>query len=304
MSGVVVIGAAGLIGRAVLAEAERAGDASAVVGRTSPALRGAHVLRLGPGSVDPLARLLDRLEPDAVVNCSGRTSGERDELWRANVEAVAAILEAVRGAAPGARVVHLGSAAEYAEVPDRATDEDAPLEAATPYAATKLAAFRLVNDAADSGLDAVTARVFNPIGAGMPSTSLPGRAARLLRDAATARAAVIELGPLGAVRDYIDLRDVSTAVHTLASEPRLAHRVYNVGTGRPTLVRDLVAMIAERVGFSGEILESAMPPRPQGVDRQVADARRIRSTGWRPTVELESSIDALVSGIGRQAPSR
>ena len=102
-----------------------------------------------------------------------------DELWQANVESVAALLEAMRVAAPGARLVHLGSAAEYAEVPDGRTDEEAPLVGSTPYAAAKLAAFRLASDAAESGIDTVVARVFNPIGPGMPATSLPGRAARL-----------------------------------------------------------------------------------------------------------------------------
>ena len=94
------------------------------------------------------------------------------------------------------------------------TDEEDPLDASTPYAATKLAAFQLVSEAAaESGVDTVVARIFNPIGPGMPPTSLPGRAARLLRDAVVDGASAIELGPLDGVRDYIDLRDVATAVH-------------------------------------------------------------------------------------------
>src|ERR687895_2079862 len=162
VSGVLVIGAAGLIGRAVLAEAERAGAAHAVVGRPSASMPEAHVLRLAPDAVDRLAGLLERLRPDAVVNCAGRTSGTDDELRAANVDPVAALLEALPAAAPGARLVHLGSAAEYAEVPDRATHESTPLRATTPYGAAKVAASRLVRDAADGGLDAVVARVFNP----------------------------------------------------------------------------------------------------------------------------------------------
>lgn len=302
MSGVLVIGAAGLIGRAVFAEAQRNGVANAIVGRGSASLPDAHVLRLSASAVDQLARLLERLEPEAIVNGAGRTSGSTDELWQANVEPVAAILEAMRLAASGARLVHLGSAAEYAEVLDRPTDEEAPLDASTPYAASKIAAFQLVSEAAESGLDTVVARVFNPIGAGMPPTSLPGRAARLLRDAEVEGAPRIELGPLAAVRDYIDLRDISTALHLLASEPRLAHRAYNIGSGRPTAVRDLVGMIAGRLGFSGEILESAAAsPRSHGVERQVAEIERIRSAGWMPRVELADSVDALIAGIADRA---
>ena len=152
------------------------------------------------------------------------------------MESVATILEAMRVAAPGARLVHLGSAAEYAEAPAGTTDEEAPLDASTPYAAAKLAAFQLVSEAAESGMDTVVARVFNPIGPGMPPTSLPGRAARLLRDAVVDGAPAIELGPLDAVRDYVDLRDVATAVHVLASEPepRLTGSTTSGAAARPS----------------------------------------------------------------------
>jgi nucleoside-diphosphate-sugar epimerase len=296
VSGVLVVGAAGFIGRAVLAEAVRSGvPAAAIVGRRAGPAPGAHVLRLSTNAVDPLARLLERLAPGAIVNCAGRTSGAPGELERVNVDPVDALVAAMRLAVPRTRLVHLGSAAEYAEVAG-ATDEDAPLDAGTPYAAAKLAAFRHVQDAADSGLDAVVARVFNPIGPGVPESSLPGRATRLLRAALDRGDAEIELGPLDAVRDYLDVRDVATAVLALASARRLEHGVYNVGSGRPTLVRDLVRMIAERMGFSGAIGETATAsPRSPGVRRQVADIGRIRSLGWEPAVPLQDSVDALVA---------
>jgi nucleoside-diphosphate-sugar epimerase len=111
-------------------------------------------------------------------------------------------------------------------------------------------------------------------------------------------ASAIELGPLDGVRDYIDLRDVATAVMVLATGPRTAHRVYNVGSGRPTIVRDLVGMIADRLGYGGEFRESsAASPRSNGTSRQVADTARIRSTGWMPAVKLAESVDALVSSL-------
>jgi nucleoside-diphosphate-sugar epimerase len=300
VSGVLVVGAAGLIGRSVLAEAERSGVAAgAVVGRPSAGGASAHVLRLASDAVDPLARLFERLAPAAIVNCAGRTEGEPDELLEANVEPVRAIVGAMRVAVPRARLVHLGSAAEYAAVSSEMTDEEAPLGGSTPYAAAKLAALAVVREAAESGLDAVVARVFNPIGPGMPPSSLPGRATHLLRDAVGRGAGAVELGPLDAVRDYVDLRDIATAVRALASAQHLEHRVYNVGSGRPTLVRDLVRLIADRVGFPGAIRESAAAsPRSSGVRRQVADISRIRSLGWEPAVPLLDSVDALVGAAG------
>ena len=60
-----MIGASGLIGRAVLVEARRTGAVGAVVARASADVPDAHVLTLSPAAVDPLARLLE-LRPDLL----------------------------------------------------------------------------------------------------------------------------------------------------------------------------------------------------------------------------------------------
>ena len=247
----------GLLGRAVLTEAERAGEVHAVVARASATLPNAHVLRLSPHTVEPLARLLERLQPDAIVNGTGRTVGASDELMESNVEPVAALIEAMRMAAPGARLVHLGSAAEYAAVLDRATDEEAPL----------------------AGIHALCrregGRVRAPVGRGRGGPG-HGRCPRLQPDRCedashvppgAGSAAAAGRGRLGGRHESssdpsMPCATTSTCATSrrpstdLASEPHLAHRLVNVGSGRPTVVRDLVHLIAERAGFSGEIDES------------------------------------------------
>lgn len=306
MVDVLVVGASGLIGGRVLAEARRAGaSADAVVARARADQPDARVLRLEPEAVEPLTRLIEGLRPQVIVNCAGRTEGKATSLWRANVEPVAVIVEAIRRARSTVRLVHIGSAAVYAPTPDRRpTPEAAPTAPRSAYGASKLAAAEHVAAAVAEGLDAVEARVFNPIGAGLPASSLPGRAARMLWDAIQAGRRSIELGPLGATRDYVDLRDISTAVLLLARAPHLEHAVYNLGTGRPVVVRDLVAMIADRLGFEGVIRETAAgSPRSPTVDYQVADVTRLRAVGWRPVVELTASVSALVDGMRADLPT-
>src|SRR5205807_8184789 len=72
---------------------------------------------LSSGSPGALARFLDAVHPGVVVNCAGTTRGGARELTRHNTVAVAGICEALRRSGCGARLVHLGCAAEYGPAP-------------------------------------------------------------------------------------------------------------------------------------------------------------------------------------------
>src|SRR6185503_18912279 len=104
----------------------------------------------------------------AIVNAAGLTAGPREVMHALNVEFVDRLVGAVHRRAPTARLVHIGSAAEYGPAiggrPTRETDDTRP---SGPYGESKLAATRAVWGAGLLGLDTVVLRVFNPIGAGM-----------------------------------------------------------------------------------------------------------------------------------------
>jgi nucleoside-diphosphate-sugar epimerase len=182
---------------------------------------------------------------------------------------------------------------------ERPTTEQTPIEPSTPYGAAKAAASSLVLRArGERGIDAIVARVFNPLGAGMPATSLPGRAARLVSEAARSGRAWVELGALDARRDFIDVRDVARAVVLIARSQAPEHDTYNIGRGVAVPVRDLVRLISDRVGFTGEIREGADgSPRSGALAYQCADVSRLTVLGWAPRFGLDASVEALVDGL-------
>lgn len=125
---------------------------------------------------EELAKTLASAAPDTVINCAGATGGDPVTLAEVNARGPAVLCAALREAAPGARLVHLGSAAEYGPgVPDVRVTESAATRPLAPYGATKLAGTVAVTT---SGLDAVVLRVGNPVGPGAPPTGLPGRISR------------------------------------------------------------------------------------------------------------------------------
>ena len=215
-----VLGASGFLGRHVRQQARAAGLDVITAGRSPLPDSPAHCL-IDLGAQDParLAGTLFTLAPDVVVNCAGATAGPPEALAAVNVTGTYDLVRAMLMAGHPTRLVHLGSAAEYGPgEPGTAVAESAPPRPASAYGATKLAGTHLVELGRAAGLDAVVLRVFNPVGPGAPDGILPGRLVCEFRRALT-DGSQVQLGPLDAVRDFVDARDVADAVIAAALAP-------------------------------------------------------------------------------------
>ncbi|MEV0224826.1 NAD(P)-dependent oxidoreductase [Streptomyces sp. NPDC050704] len=254
--------------------------------------------------VDHLANTLRSAAPDAVINCAGATGGDAVTLAEVNSRGPAALCAALREAAPTARLVHLGSAAEYGPgTADISMTESAATRPLAPYGATKLAGTVTVGA---SGLDSVVLRVGNPVGPGAPATGLPGRIADLLREAGRAPDSVIRLGDLSAYRDFVDVRDVARATVLAATAPGPLPPVLNIGGGKAVPVRDLVRTLADIAGFRGRIEEnSGGSARSGAVSWQCSDITAAGDAlGWRPSHTLDDSLSALWDAATADDPTR
>ena len=275
---IVLFGSSGFIGGHVRAALQDAGDL------VCPG-RDRHDLINGDGT--ELAELLRAEAPDVVVCCVGALTGSDEDLVRANAIVAAKLLRA----APSARLVRLGSAGEYGVVPHgHAVAETDRAEPVGAYGVSHLAGTRLFELATQ--VDAVSLRVFNPIGAGQPAENVLGRAAHRIRAALRDGRDEIVLGPLGAHRDFVDVRDVASLIRAVVLAPTVPNRIYNAGSGRAVTVRDAVAMLAREAGYTGAIREEgAGPKRSAAVDWIQADIRRAAADlGWAPAHDLRTSI--------------
>jgi nucleoside-diphosphate-sugar epimerase len=285
-----LFGAGGFIGRHVRA---RARDAQVVTVSRTP---GAADICLDLAAATPreVAELIDETAPDAVLNCAGSTGGDPALLVAGNVVAVANLVAGLTRAPPSpVRLVHIGSAAEYGAVPFGVpVTESTPPEPVAPYGVTKLAGTEIVRAAGRAGLDAVVLRVFNPVGPGLPATTLPGRLAAELRGSGDD----IQVGSLSASRDFVDVRDVADAVLAVARATAPLPPVLNVGSGRATSLRDVVASLVEISGSARRVVEtvSGGSERSAAVGWQRADVGAIgRTVGWTPAIGLPTSLRDL-----------
>lgn len=287
---ILVFGASGFLGGHVCALL--AGEAVLIRPRRAQ-------LDLLTASTDTLRDLVRVSRPDAVVACCGRLGGDMAQLVGANTMVTAKLIEAIAVAAPEARLVRIGSAGEYGSVPEgHAVREDDPTYPTSPYGVSHLAATRLVEIATTGGqIDGVVLRIFNPVGPGLGTENALGRAAVLLREAVRNGLDHIEMGPLDAFRDHVDVRDAASAVRCALTAGGLSQRVFNVGSGRAVRMRQAVELLARAAGFRGEVWETVPPAeaaRSAAVGWMRADISAARhALGWTPRLRLDESVTAL-----------
>ena len=276
-----VTGGTGFLGRHLARELADHGFDVTAVGRP------------GGDVTDPTAmrRLVAEARPTHVFHLAGARDGELDELLRVNVWGTVNVLEAAAAEGPAARVLVVGSAAEYGETTREPVDEDHPLQPVTDYgvakAAQELAAAAV---AARRGLHLTRVRLFNALGPGEPTSfvasAIAGRIAAI--QAGTARPP-LRTGDLSTQRDFVDARDVARALR-LAATRGDAGAVYNICSGTATPIRRLVEELLAVAGLDIAV-ESTPEPAPLNVRGHAGTADRLRAaTGWEPERSLHDSL--------------
>ncbi|MCF3101348.1 NAD-dependent epimerase/dehydratase family protein [Streptomyces roseoverticillatus] len=295
---ILVLGGTGFLGRHA-AERLRALPGAQVLhaGRSPRADLPADLAR---GDTVGLASALRKAAPHAVVNCAGAVGGSAVDLTGVNALGPAALCAALAEAAPKARLVHLGSAAEYGPADRPLTETDAARPVGL-YGAAKLAGTLAVTG---SGLDAAVLRVFNPVGPGAPAASLPGRLAGLLREAG--RDGRVRVGDLSAHRDFVDARDVADAVALAVTAPGPLPPVLNIAGGTARPVRAVAEALIAAADFRGRLDEDgAGSSRSAAVPWQEADVSLAREVlDWSPRRSLATSLADLWAEVADRREER
>jgi NAD dependent epimerase/dehydratase len=214
------------------------------------------------------------------------------EFVEANVAGTLNVLEACRQESVR-RLVHTSTSEVYGTAMRVPIDEEHPLSAQSPYAATKIAADQLALSFRRSfDTPVVVARPFNTFG---PRQSARAVIPTLITQALALES--VELGSTHPTRDFLYVEDLARGFRRCAEADGAEGEVINLGTGTEISIADLAETVFRLVGRESALSYSedrARPPQSE-VERLLADTSKAqRLLHWSPEVSLEEGLKRTI----------
>ncbi len=246
---------------------------------------------------------------DAVVHLAGLKAvgdsmADPVRYYDVNLGTSIALLKVM--AAEGIRTIVFSSSATVYGTPESLPlTEESPtgIDLANPYGKTKRIIEEILSDAAaaDPTLRAVSLRYFNPVGAhpsgligedphGIPNNLMPfvSRVAIGTLPAVSVFGTDYDTPDGTGQRDYIHVTDLAAGHVAALEHSRPGYAVYNLGTGEPISVLQLIAAFERASGR--EIPRTLAPRRPGDVAASYGDpAKAGRELGWSTKLTIDDA---------------
>jgi GDP-4-dehydro-6-deoxy-D-mannose reductase len=249
-------------------------------------------------------------QPDQVYHLAGLSSpldslAHQRASYETNFFGALNLLDAVRQAAPKARVLLVGSSQCYGAPKAAALPitEQQPFAPLNPYAVSKAAADLLGFQFFSAyGVHVLRARPANHTGPGQPPSFVCSDFARQVAAIELGMApAELRVGNIEVRRDFSDVRDVVRAYVALVERGR-SGEAYNVGSGRSITLKEIVETLT---GFCSRpiqvIIDSHRMRSNDAKELYVSTAKITADTGWASQyplgVTLRDLYDYWVSAL-------
>jgi NAD dependent epimerase/dehydratase len=193
------------------------------------------------------------------------------------------------------KFIHLSTSEVYGTAQYLPMDEKHPLQAQSPYSASKIGADAIATSFYSSfQLPVIIARPFNTYG--------PRQSARAVIPAIISQIAggtkVVRLGELTTTRDFTFIDDMCRGLLAVASLDGAHGEVFNIGSNHEISMSDLFRLIAEIMGSDAQI--DLDPDRLRPADSEVRRLRcnadkLLKAQGFRPEVSLRDGLKQTVN---------
>ena len=191
------------------------------------------------------------------------------------------------------KIIHTSTSEVYGTAQYTPIDEKHPLQAQSPYAASKIGADKLAESYHLSfGLPIATVRPFNTFG---PRQSLRAIIPTIVSQAIHDKK--IRLGNTKPRRDFLFVKDTVRGFIQVGKCPEAVGKAVNIGTGTDISIEELVKKILDLMGKQGEVEveDQRIRPEKSEVMRLLSDTRLAQKLfRWAPQYSLEDGLRETV----------
>jgi dTDP-glucose 4,6-dehydratase len=197
------------------------------------------------------------------------------------------------------RVIQTSTSEVYGTAQYAPIDEKHPLQAQSPYSASKISADKISESLYHSfNLPVVTLRPFNTYG--------PRQSARAIIPTIITQALTrdeVRLGSLDPVRDFTFVSDtVNGFLRAATANDDVLGEEINLGTGEMISIGELANLIFDLLGKKPKITTDAQrlrPPKSEVFKLQSNNAKAREIIGWTPQISLREGIRQTIEWISK-----
>jgi UDP-glucose 4-epimerase len=302
MKRILVIGGAGFIGSALVAELQNYHHEIFVIDNLSFGNRkfinipNAHFFGLDILNQIELHQAITAIDPQWIVHLAAvhfipYCNQHPFESSNINIQGTLNVLDVAKSLKHLEKLFFASTAAVY-PICDDATSEEQPTGAMDIYGLTKLTGEHLMNEFyLQTSIPTLICRFFNAFG---PNETNPHLIPEIQRQV-NAGLRIIQLGNLDPKRDFIHTFDMARAVRLLMEKFSRGIDVFNLGRGEEYSVMEVVKAFERQLGEPVTIeVESS---RVRKVERMhlLADISKLKAyIDWQPEMSLDQGIKTLI----------
>ncbi|MEW6041927.1 MAG: SDR family NAD(P)-dependent oxidoreductase [Elusimicrobiota bacterium] len=195
------------------------------------------------------------------------------------------------------KIIHTSTSEVYGTAIYIPIDENHPLQAQSPYSASKISADKLAESFYLSySLPVATVRPFNTFGERQSGRAIiPTIISQILSGSPA-----VKLGLLKPVRDFLYVKDTVNGFLKTAESRKTAGQVLNIGTSRGIKMEDLVKKIMKLTGIEKRIVTESpriRPPESEVMKLICSYKKAKRLCGWQPEIPFEEGLIKVISFI-------
>ena len=242
-------------------------------------------------------------QPDYILHLASFSSvafswKEPNISFQNNTNIFLNLLEAIRKLNISSRILSVGSSEEYGNVErgDLPLTEEHPLRPVSPYAVARVSQELLSRIYIQGyGLDIVMTRSFNHFGPFQKDIFvLPSFVKQIVGMKFNGTMNELAVGDVSIIRDFIDVRDVSSAYYGLLKMGKKGE-VYNVCSGKGWTLEEVINKISNILEINVKIVSDAGLFRPDDNKAIIGSNEKLKKTiNWVPKYTLEDGLYEVI----------